>query len=129
MIPSQCFDCTKLERCGGGSREAALFLGLPHDPLIGDPIQEQEESEPLALYEDLRPLARFTIEPQPFGFALIRGNRVIPVALSAKSVLDALDGSLTLKEVRQEFGEAALSFVGSLLKKGLIELEDSVCEC
>jgi len=37
-----------------------------------------------------------------------------------------LDGSLTLKEVQQQLGEAALSFVGSLLKKGLIELEDSV---
>lgn len=125
MIPAQCYECLLLEHCGGGSREVALFLDLPHDPLIGEPIREQEEPEPLAFYEGLRPMARFAIEPQSFGFALIRGNRVIPVAPSAKSVLDALDGTLTLREIRQQFREEALSLVGSLYRKGLIELEDS----
>lgn len=125
MIPAQCYECVFLEHCGGGSREVVLFLGLPQDPLIGKPIWEQEEQEPLALYEGLRLLARFTIEPQPFGFALIRGNRVVPVALAAEPVLDVLDDGLTLREVRQRFGEAALNLVGSLYKKGLVELEGS----
>jgi hypothetical protein len=46
----------------------------------------------------------------------------VPVTAAAKPVLDACDGTTTLLQLRERFGQESLDFVGSLVKKGLVEL-------
>ena len=60
--------------------------------------------------------------PKPFCYVLVRGNRVTPVALQAKPILDALDGRSTLRQIEERFGQEALDFVGRLYQKGFVEL-------
>jgi hypothetical protein len=55
-------------------------------------------------------------------YVLVRGNRVTPVGHRAKPILDALDGRSTLRQIEERFGQKALDFVGSLYRKGFVEL-------
>jgi len=64
----------------------------------------------------------FAMRPEPFGYVLVRGNRVAPVGHQAKPILDALDGRSTLRQIEERFGQKALDFVGSLYQKGFAEL-------
>ena len=131
MLPKPCEACLDLSKCHGGCRAVAMDLGLAKDPLIGQLVLERvgKPPEELVLYEGARPLARFTIRPEPFGYALVRGNRVVPVTHQAKPILDVLDGQMTLHQIEERFGSTALSFLGSLYKKGLIAFEsDTVCD-
>lgn len=125
LIPFQCQQCLELPKCHGGCRAQAMLLGLDKDPLIGKPVltKPQEPLEELVLYEEARPLSRFAMRPEPFGYVLVQGNRVAPVSHEAKAVLDVLDGQTTLRQIERRFGEQALSFVGSLYRQGLVTLE------
>ena len=102
-----------------------MLLGLEKDPLIGEPVltKPQEPPEELVLHEEARPLGRFVIRPEPFGYVLVQGNRVTLVSHAARAVLDVLDGQTTLRQVERRFGEQALSFVGSLYQRGLVKLQ------
>lgn len=127
MIPAQCYDCLEFPKCHGGCRAVAMVHGLEKDPLIGKPILEkaQEPSEELVLYERAYPVGHFAMRPEPFGYMLVRGNRVTPVRHQAKPILDALDGCSTLRQIEERFGQKALDFVGSLYQKGFVELKIS----
>lgn len=124
MIPAQCHSCLEFSKCHGGCRAAAMIEGLEKDPLMCEPILEkpQEPSQELVLYEEACPTGHFTIRSESFGYVLIRGNRVTPVAHQAKPILDALNGSLTLGQIKENFGQEALDFIGSLYQKGFVEL-------
>ena len=124
MLHPDCARCLELPRCHGGCRAMALVLGLDHDPLMRGPITEKEPMPPeeLTLYEGACPVTRFRLRPEPFGYVLVRGSRIVPVSAAAKPILDACDGQTTLREIRARFGQAGLDFVGSLYKRGMIEL-------
>jgi radical SAM protein with 4Fe4S-binding SPASM domain len=123
-IPSQCQLCEQLEACHGGCRAVALQRGIPADPLMRKPITDKPlaPATPLSLYEGARPLARFALRPDIFGYVLVLGNRLVPVNAEAKPVLDSCNGVTTLSEIRDRFGQGALDFVGSLVSQGLVEL-------
>lgn len=122
MIVEQCWRCLELPRCHGGCRAVAMLRD--RDPLMRDPVleKEAEASEELGLYEGARPMGRYALRTENFGYVLIRGNHIVPVSAAAKPVLDACDGGTTLLQLRERFGQEALDFVGSLVQKGLIEL-------
>ena len=88
------------------------------------PILEKEPEPPeeLTLYEGARPVGCYALRAEHFGYVLVRGNRLVPVTAAAKPVLDACDGTMTLLQLRERFGQESLDFVGSLVKKGLVEL-------
>lgn len=124
MVPALCRDCSRFEICHGGCRAAAMLRGIRQDPLIHQSIMEMAPTTPeeLLLNEGDRPTARFTLRPETFGYVLMQRQRMIPVTPAAKPILDACDGTRTLREIQECFGQHALDFVGSLAKRGLIEL-------
>jgi radical SAM protein with 4Fe4S-binding SPASM domain len=126
MIVEQCLHCLEFPRCHGGCRAVAMVRDVDEDPLMRAPILgvegEPEPPEELPLYEGARPLGRYTLRAEEFGYVLVRGNRILPVAAAARPVLDACDGDVSLLELRERFGQGALDFVGSLVKNGLVEL-------
>ena len=124
MIAEQCWHCLELLRCHGGCRAIAMIQGMNKDPLMQAPILEKEPEPPeeLTLYEGARPVGCYALRAEHFGYVLVRGNRLVPVTAAAKPVLDACDGTTTLLQLRERFGQESLDFVGSLVKKGLIEL-------
>ena len=124
LIPYECAQCAVYSRCHGGCRAQAMLLGAPQDDLIRQPL----DTDPKPLTEmmlpgEARPIARFETRPESFGWLLIRGGQVQPVSVGAVPLLEALDGSLTLSEIEHRFGQEGLSFVGLLLRKGLMTLE------
>ncbi len=128
MIPAQCHSCLEFPKCHGGCRAAAMIEGLEKDPLMGKPILEKPQKPPeeLILHEEAYPVSHFTVRSESFGYVLIRGNHVTPVAHQAKPILDALNGCLSLRQIREHFGQEALDFVGSLYQKGLVEMREKI---
>jgi radical SAM protein with 4Fe4S-binding SPASM domain len=125
LIPSECTRCAVYSRCHGGCRAQAVLLDAAQDDLIGQPLETDPNPQPeMTLLGDVRLVTRFETRPESFGWLLIRGGRVLPVSVSAQPLLEALDGSLTLLELERRFGREGLSFVGLLLQKGLVTLED-----
>lgn len=124
LIPTPCARCLELSKCHGGCRAMAMLRGSEKDPLVREPIldRQREPNEELVLYKNAKPTCRFAVRPQKFGYILICGGRVVPVSHEAKLILDAFDGTTTLHEIRMRFGQEALNFVGSLYKKGFVEL-------
>lgn len=129
MIPVQCHDCLEFSECHGGCRAAALANSLEKDPLMDEPVQEKKKSpEKIVSYKGAYPIGHFTLRSEPFGYALMRGSRVIPVAHHAKSLLDTLNGRYTLVQIGEHFGQQALNFVGLLYQKGLVEFRETPSE-
>jgi len=125
LIPSECTRCAVYSRCHGGCRAQAMLLGASQDDLIGQPLDTDPNPLPeMVLPRDARPVARFEKRAESFGWLLVRGGQVQPVSVSAAPLLEVLDGSLTLATIERHFGQEGLSFVGLLLRKGLVALED-----
>ncbi len=101
----------------------AWELGVENDPLIGSLFTaRQRPPGQITLYEGLHPVRNFDIRQEEFGYVLMRGNRIVPVAFEDKALLDACDGQITLEEIRGQFGARGLALVAQLYKKRLIEL-------
>jgi len=124
MVSEQCWHCLELPRCHGGCRAVALIQGIERDPLMRDPFLERdpEPREDLTLYGGGRPVGRYTLRAEEFGYVLVSGNRIVPVIAAARPVLDSCDGHTTLQQIEQKFGPDALSLVGFLYQRGMIEL-------
>jgi len=126
FLPEQCNNCSKLEICHGGCRAQAELLRINQDPLIGKPIVKSQISSPITLdlYENSYPLLQCSVRTEPFGYALIKGNSILPVKSEAKSILNILKGQKTLRQIQKDHGQDVLDFIGSLYLNGLLKLED-----
>jgi radical SAM protein with 4Fe4S-binding SPASM domain len=124
MIAEPCLHCLELPRCHGGCRAVAMIKGVEKDPLMQAPIVEKELELPeeLTLYGGAHPVGRYALRVEDFGYVLMRGNHIVPVVAAAGPVLDACDGHTTLRQIQRRFGSDALSFVGSLYQRGMMEL-------
>ena len=101
----------------------AWELGIEKDPLIGSPFTaRQRPPEQITLYEGLHPVRNFDIRQEEFGYVLMRGNRIVPVAFEDRAILEACDGQTTLREFESQFGARGLELVAQLYNKGLVEL-------
>ncbi|MCP4346923.1 MAG: radical SAM protein [Desulfobacterales bacterium] len=123
IIPYQCHHCIEFSKCRGGCRAMATLNNLKHDPLMKRPLTESKEThEKFVLYEGAKPMPAYTIRSEPFGYILLKENHVIPVSYDAKSILDMLDGTVTLKQIKQLFGQNGLEFIGHLYQEGMVDL-------
>lgn len=123
MAPQACTHCTLFPRCHGGCRALMLIRGLDQDPLMRDPILEPEQPIELCLPAKACPHFGGLLLPEPFGYAAVRGNRVVPVSHAAHAVLSACDGHTSLQQIKARFGQEGLDFIGALYRSGLIELQ------
>jgi len=124
MIPDSCVLCSEISKCRGGCRAAAFLSDNPHDPLMTHPFNGKPNStdEKITLHEDMIPLNDFHIREEPFGYVLIRENRIVPVSFEAKPVLDLLNKNLTLRKIQTKYGDHAIDFIGNLYREGILEM-------
>ncbi len=121
-IPVACQQCSRLSYCPGGCRAAVEHLGGLYDPLIRGSLPPEEQTlHEVTLEEDLCPVPRYAVRTEDFGWALVRGNQVIPVSHKAGAILETFDGQTDLGEIERRFGAAALSFIYSLYVRSFVE--------
>ncbi len=125
-IPDACHSCGAFSSCHGGCKAVAMELGLKHDPLMSHPIPLYEAQPPtrLRLHALMRPMRRYEIREEAFGYILMRGNAIVPVRPDAWEILETLNGETTLLQIKSTFGTEALSLVGSLYQRGLVEMQN-----
>ncbi len=125
LIPPICKTCAEFTRCRGACKAMAYHLQQDKDPLIRRPLpQPLPSTNPsrIRLYAGARPEPNFTLRQESFGYLLINRNQVIPVKTESKSLLDTLDGTTTLGQIQNDFGQSGLAFVAYLFNKGLVHL-------
>lgn len=125
LVPADCYRCVMVEQCHGGCRAMQLIAETSTDPLMSAPIMPDDSpigQEVIELPASARPKLCCMIGHEPFGLALISRGRFVPVDPAAQTLLGALDGSTTLEQIKNDYGESALNLVASLLKQGLVEL-------
>jgi hypothetical protein len=123
LMPPECETCAAYPVCHGGCRASIEFRPEKRDPLRQEPLTEfKRDSEPLKLYARWRPVAKYEIRREEFGFVLLRGNAVVPVSFESAPVLSLLDGNVTLEEISRDHGQSALELIGDLYRHGLVEM-------
>jgi AdoMet-dependent heme synthase len=122
-LPETCRKCSALGECHGGCRAMATQGGDGSDPLLRAPLhtEEQPETHQFVLPKQACPHAVFEMKPEAFGYVLLRGNRIVPIAHEARPIIDSLDGNHSLEELERLHGNEAIQFIFSLWQTGLIE--------
>jgi len=120
--PAACHTCAAFPTCHGGCRALAMELGLSGDPLMVDPLHEFGPPPPIRMGRNWHPLRRFEVREESFGLVLMRGNALLAVRPEASPILDLLDGTRTLGEFEREFDPGALSLIGELFRRNLIDM-------
>lgn len=122
MIPPACEQhCDAFSQCHGGCRATALIRGLDRDPLMTAPLSEHDLPPPeqVELYENQCPVGHYTVREESFGYVLL-GPRLIPVSHRAKPLLDMCDGTTTLRQIEELYGQEGLCLIAELYQKGLV---------
>jgi hypothetical protein len=123
-IDPQCHSCGALSWCHGGCRATVLESGTdslidnshgPIRPLLLHPLR-------LKLHPDSCPLLLATIQTESWGLVLLRGSHLVALEKEAASILELLNGKITLKEIQMRLGVDALSLVGKLFSEQMITL-------
>ncbi len=125
LIPPVCKTCAEFVRCRGACKAMAYHLKRDKDPLVHSPLRHPlPTTHPtrMQLYAGARPQSNFTLREEAFGYLLINRNQIISVKAEAKSLLDILDGTTTLCQIQNAFGQPGLAFVAYLFNKGLVRL-------
>ncbi len=121
-IPEACHTCAAFSVCHGGCRALAMELDLPADPLMTSTLRDFDPPPPVQMGRNWRPRRRFEVRQEPFGLVLMRGNALLPVRPEAAAVIDHLDGTRTLDELERELSPAALSLIGELFRRNMIDM-------
>jgi radical SAM protein with 4Fe4S-binding SPASM domain len=121
-ISPLCLTCAALSRCRGGCRATAQQIGLSHDPLMTAPLAEPGPVPTVELAANERPRLVCSVESTPYGYALNGSGHFVTLSHRSCSILQALDGHLTVGQLHDRFGSVGLQLIGSLLQKRLVEL-------
>jgi hypothetical protein len=124
LTPKGCVGCSAFDMCHGGCKALAEIRG--QDPLIGKPIRRNKNHSPieLELFEKSRPVLACKMYSEEFGYALVRGQAILTVQPGAKTILDSLDGQMTLQEIYHARGQDVLDFIGYLYVQGMVTFLD-----
>jgi radical SAM protein with 4Fe4S-binding SPASM domain len=121
-IPAPCLTCTALSSCRGGCRATAQQTGLSCDPLMTTPLAEPRSVPIVELAVDQRPRLVCSVESTQYGYTLNGAGHFVTLSHHSRSILQALDGHLSVGQLYDRFGSTGLQLVGSLLQKRLVEL-------
>lgn len=120
LVPAGCATCPAFTSCHGGCRAQALLSGTEQDPLITHPFLLYTPEPEVRLWAGLRPVAQFARRDEWGQVLLIHKNLVAVAPPSLYALLSQLNGMLTLRQIQQDFGDAAVDWVGSLAEVGLV---------
>jgi AdoMet-dependent heme synthase len=122
IFPACEASCAAFSQCHGGCRATALARGMDQDPLMTVPLTPYELPPPeqIELYEDLRPIGRYKMREEGFGYVLL-GPTLALVSFQARPLLEMCNGSVTLRQVGELYGQEGLALIADLRRKGLIE--------
>lgn len=119
LVSETCSSCAAFEICRGGCRAQAMLLEKVQDPLISAPLQGIPEMPALLLYAGLYPQVRGQQRLCDKTTLLVYGAKISVVPLSLSDM--PLDGTLTLNEIADLHGQAALDWIGKLYQAGMID--------
>jgi radical SAM protein with 4Fe4S-binding SPASM domain len=122
-IPEICHTCAAFPRCHGGCRAQAEVLDRTTDPLMGAPLEQSPEPEIIELGSEWRPVSRCEVRRESFGYVLLRGNHIVPLAADDRPILDACDGRATLTALGKRFGQHGLRLIYELYQRGIVEMQ------
>jgi len=122
QVPQACRACAALSRCRGGCRATAQQLHVPRDPLMRDPLTDNESLPVVELAISDRPRLACAVEAMPFGYALTCPGRYVTLSSLSRPLLDALDGQATVEDIHERFGDDGVQFVASLLYRHMVEV-------
>ena len=77
--------------------------------------------ERVELFEGRRPIGRFRLRQESFGYVVL-GASLVPVTAEARPLLEACDGSVTLRQIEERYGSEGLELIVDLYRKGLVEM-------
>ena len=124
LTPRDCIGCNAFSQCHGGCYAQALLNHKEQDPLITQPITAPITTMEgtIRLYAGLYPIGLF-LHRQERDFETLIGKRgqVVFVPPGCEELSSRLNGSLTLLQVKQRYGQTALDWAGHLAQKGLVE--------
>jgi radical SAM protein with 4Fe4S-binding SPASM domain len=125
LVPADCATCAAFATCHGGCRAQALMCNAPHDPLLHAPLPDfAMPADALYLYAGLRPFGRFVLQRAPgesdIAALLVHKGHVVPLPTAWEPLVAAMQGTLTLDEIRAQYGAAALDWVGALYQQGMV---------
>lgn len=126
LIPQPCYRCAEFDTCRGGCKAMALQSGRGRDPLMRGPLEQRLQPDAprkLVLYGEAMPIKDCVIRQEEFGYLLVNRSRVLPVSFGAASLLEALDGTHSLRAIERRFGQKGLDTVGRLYLEGLVRFD------
>ncbi len=123
-IPPECHTCAAFPQCHGGCRAQAETLALPADPLMDKALRRLPQPEQVEMYAGWRPLRVCKIRQEPFGYVLLRGNHIVPLAGDDLGILEACDGQTTLSALGEQLGQRGLQLIYELYRRGIVEMQD-----
>lgn len=119
--PEGCAACAAFALCHGGCRAQALLTGQKQDPLIQAPLLKANvPAETLRLYAGLRPLGRFRQRADHDLDVLIYKSRVVGLSKTYTPLAHDLNGDLTLQQIKDKYGGAALDWIEALYRQGML---------
>ncbi len=121
-VPITCRRCAAFSRCRGGCRATAQECRLPHDPLMISPLSQLDMMPPIELAWDDRPRLIGNLHEIKSGYALSGPGKYVTLSASGRNIVQALDRQMTIAELYDRYGPAALQLIGSLTYLRLVAL-------
>ncbi len=127
QIPEMCAECAAYEWCRAGCRANAYANHADVDPAARHAFRKPPPF-PSTVRHSLpaasRPVARFSVRPEAFGFVLINRSQIIKLGHQARPLIDSLqEGDTSVAEIADRFGREALNLVGVLYDRRMVTLE------
>lgn len=110
---ANCHDCSALAVCGGGCRAEAMLNHSNYDSLATKPFLPEDKTDFLILPDYLHPIATQKFTKEDFNDKIEKDLRRI--------LLTVLDGTVTLRDLGEEYGQTMLDLIGTMHKEGVVE--------
>jgi AdoMet-dependent heme synthase len=121
LVPDDCTACSAFATCHGGCRAQAMLTEQEKDPLIQTALHTPNlKPHEIPLYAELCPVGEFIRRSETDVEVLIHRSQVVPVPTGYAPLVPKLNGSLTLRQIEQQYGSGAVDWVGALHREGMV---------
>jgi radical SAM protein with 4Fe4S-binding SPASM domain len=121
LVPADCATCSAFATCHGGCRAQAMLTKQAQDPLIRTPLPAPRLTRhETRLYAGLRPAGESIRRFESGVEVLLHRSQVVAVPTGYDHLAQKLDGSLTLRQIKRQYGSAAVDWIGALHREGMV---------